>query len=504
MKSALFFVILIVFVSCTVVKKNSYNPSKKFSSTQLQQDFSTLQKVLKANHPGLYWYSSPDSVDSYFSDTENALQDSLTEAAFRNKISWAISKIHCGHTTVRASQAYSDYFRRKRLPQFPLSLKVWNDTAVVISNLLQSVSDSANEIKRGTVVTGINGSSIKEILDSMCAFIGTDGYSENFKYQIISFNFPAYFRAIYGVDSIYTVRYLDSLAQSKVTRIKNFEFKRDSVFAGKQLVSNDEQPKELRKLKLQNERNLVIDTTLNSALLSVNTFSEGNLNRFFRKSFKTINEKNIENVILDLRLNSGGHVLSATKLCQYLLDQPFRVADTVAAFNRDLQYKEHIKPWFIYWLSMHISGKKYSDGRIHFKFFENHFFKPKKKNHFNGNLYVLTGGYTFSAATMVAGKLKSQKNVTIVGEETGGAAYGNSAMFLTTIVLPNTGIRVTLPLYRMVLNAALPKNGRGVLPDVKVGPSTNGIRIGVDAKLEKVKELIRNNKAAAYSRIEAP
>jgi C-terminal processing protease CtpA/Prc len=111
----------------------------------------------------------------------------------------------------------------------------------------------------------------------------------------------------------------------------------------------------------------------------------------------------------------------------------------------------------------------------------------------------MTGGYTFSAATLVAENLKGQPNVTIVGEETGGGAYGNSAMFLTTVVLPNSGIRVTLPLYRMVLNAKNPKNGRGVFPDVEVKPSSVYIKSGIDAKLEKVKELIRQRKSENIS-----
>jgi len=201
--------------------------------------------------------------------------------------------------------------------------------------------------------------------------------------------------------------------------------------------------------------------------------------------------------VIDLRLNSGGSVLACTKLSQYLVDKPFHVADTVAAYSRSFPYKEYIKPWLIYWLSMHLSGRRYEDGRIHFRYFERHQFNPKKTNHFDGNIYVLTGGYTFSAATLVAGNLKGQKNVTIVGEETGGGFYGNSAMLLTAIELPNTGLRITLPLYRMVLNAKRPKDGRGVFPDVEVKPSSLGIKNNIDVKLEKVLELIKTSTSSA-------
>nr|WP_242692313.1 S41 family peptidase [Aridibaculum aurantiacum] len=244
------------------------------------------------------------------------------------------------------------------------------------------------------------------------------------------------------------------------------------------------------------KRNLRIDTALNTAVLSVNTFSEGRLPSFFRKSFRRIRKMKIENVVLDLRQNSGGSVLASTKLTQYLVDKPFKVADTVAAINRRLTYRQHIQPWFLYWLSMHLTGKKMNDGRIHFRYFERHHYKPKRRNHFDGNIYVVAGGYTFSAATLVTGFLKGQQNVTVVGEETGGGAYGNSAMHLPVIILPATRLRVSLPLYRIVLNSDLPKNGRGIFPDVEVPPSSTAIQKGVDAKMEKVRELIQGSSKA--------
>lgn len=491
MKKIFFFLVSVtcLCISCNVIKRNSFSPSKNYSSSELTEDFTVLREVLQANHPSLYWYSTKDSVDAYFSSTSASLKDSLTEQQFRNKVAWTISKIHCGHTTVRASKSFSDYYTKHKFPQFPLLLKVWEDSAVVINNLL---NDSI--LKRGTIITALNGLTTKQVVDSISQFISTDGYSNNFKYQAISFNFPAYYKNTFGIDSQYAIKYIDSLGSENEVTVKNYTLKRDT--AGIKEIPSEESKtkKQLRKLKLLAKRNLQIDSTLKTAYLSVNTFSEGKLVGFFNRSFKKIKNQEIKNVVLDLRLNTGGSVIACTRLSQFLVDKPFHVADTVAAFTRSFPYKENIKPWFIYWLSMHLSGKRYkSDNRIHFRYFEKHYFKPKKKNHFDGKIYLLTGGYTFSAATLVASNLKGQKNVTIVGEETGGGAYGNSAMHLTTIVLPNTGVRVTLPLFRMVLDASRPKNGRGIFPDVEVKPSSTAIKMGIDAKLEKVKELIRKN-----------
>ncbi len=485
MKRICYLLPLIIIVSCSSIRKSTYTPAQKFSSGQLQSDFSLLQKILAANHPSLYWYTPKDSVDYYFNTAQASLKDSLTELQFKNRIAWAISKIRCGHTVVRNSKRYTKYFEHKRLPLFPLSLKVWQDSAVVVTNF--SPRDSI--IKRGTIITGINNVAITKVIDSICQLVNADGNANILKYQLISFNFPAYYRNTFGLDSQYVISYVDSTLQEKQIIVKNYDPIKDTIKRRlTQPVAINK--KQFRDYKAWSDRNMFIDTALSAAILSVNTFSEGKLKRFFRRSFREMETRNIKNLVLDLRQNSGGNILYSTQLCRYIVDKPFRVADTVAATTRSFPYKKFIRPWFVYWLSMRLMGRQYSDRRIHFRYFEKHNFKPKKQHHFNGNVYLVTGGYTFSAAALVTGTLKKQQNVTVVGEETGGGAYGNSAMHLPTIILPNTGIRVTLPLYRLVLDAKHPKDGRGIFPDIEVRPSSFDIRRGADPKLEKVRELI--------------
>ena len=91
---------------------------------------------------------------------------------------------------------------------------------------------------------------------------------------------------------------------------------------------------------------------------------------------------------------------------------------------------------------------------------------------------------------MFAQELKGQKNVTIVGEETGGGGYGNSAWIIPQLTLPNTRLRVGIPKFRFVMRKDLVKEGRGVMPDVYAAPTAKDIQNGVDVKLEAVKSLI--------------
>jgi len=271
-------------VACSSTKKSSYKPSQKFSPQQLQTDFSLLQKILEYNHPSLYWYTPKDSVDYYFKSTLASINDSLTELEFKNKVAWTINKIHCGHTVVRNSSNYAKYFANRRIPLFPLSLKVWGDSAVVVNNYLKNVST----LKRGTIITGIDNKPIASVIDSMCQLVGSDGYAYNLKYQIMSFNFPAYYRNTFGVDSQYVINYIDTTGIQKTTVIKNYDVKADTLNKNRDLSPQRVSRKQFKNFKALAERSLLIDTSLHTAILSINTFSEGRLKRFFRRSFRKI------------------------------------------------------------------------------------------------------------------------------------------------------------------------------------------------------------------------
>ena len=81
----------------------------------------------------------------------------------------------------------------------------------------------------------------------------------------------------------------------------------------------------------------------------------------------------------------------------------------------------------------------------------------------------------------------------IIGEESGGGYYGNSAMHIPNITLPESRLSVSLPLYKLVMDKNRTK-GRGILPDIAVPPSSAAIRAGIDLKTDTVLSLIKTKK----------
>lgn len=469
--------------SCSVSR---YQPSKKYSPQQLQEDYAVFRGSLEEAHPSLYWYTPKDSMDFYFEVGKSKLKDSLTEGQFRTVLSYVISKVRCGHTTVRPSRAAAEATGQNS--PFPLYIKAWPDTTVVMAN----VNRKDSMIHRGVILKKLDNRPMETVLDSLFSFVTTDGYNQTHKYQTLSNGnaFRNLYASAFGLKTRIPVEYIDTLGQLRTANLGLYSARADSTRRNR---SEEKGPSRRERKRLQREamRNLRFDSALHLAIMEVNTFTKGyNLRKFFRQSFKEIEKRGVPNLVVDMRVNGGGSVVLSNLLTKYIIDQPFRIADTLYAVRRGSDYGKYRSGRFWNWLFLQFLTKKRGEDRYHFWLFENKKFKPKKKHNFNGTTYILTGGNTFSAATLFAKSLQVQDDVVVVGEETGGGAYGNSAWLIPDVTLPHTKVRYRLPLFRLIIDKDAEK-GRGVIPDVPALPSVEALRNGEDYKLEKVKALIR-------------
>ncbi len=71
------------------------------------------------------------------------------------------------------------------------------------------------------------------------------------------------------------------------------------------------------------------------------------------------------------------------------------------------------------------------------------------KKNFDGDLYVIINGCSFSAASILASNLKGLNRAVLVGEETGGTALGTVAGKMAAFRLPASKLYFTFGLTHM-------------------------------------------------------
>lgn len=485
--------ISLLLLSCAGTK--NYSPSKKYPKKILQEDYSLLRNILEKKHPSLYWYTPQDSMNFYFDKYFAAISDSMTEQQFTwHILAPLVDKIHCGHTSIGSSKGYRRWLQGKTLPSFPLYFKVWGDTMAVSGNLNRK--DSI--FKRGMIVTSVNGLSTQQLIDKIFGYLPQDGYANNLNYIRMSANFPYYHRNIFGLSKKYFVTYLDNKGRPQAAEVPLWAPERDTTKRPADSIKRPKPPKPPKipkEKKLERLRTFTVDSSGLYATMTLNTFSNGRLRTFFRQSFKKMRAQKIPNLILDVRSNGGGKVMSSTLLTKYLSRSKFKVADSVYSVAKNVApYGKYIKGGFLNSIEMMFISRRHKDGNYHIGHLERKVYTPKKKNHFDGKVYVLINGPSFSATSLMCNALKGQKDILLVGEETGGGWHGNNGIMIPDIKLPHTKTTVRLPLFRLVQFNHVPKNGTGIIPDWYIGTSYDALIKGYDHKMKEVRERIMNDK----------
>ncbi len=112
---------------------------------------------------------------------------------------------------------------------------------------------------------------------------------------------------------------------------------------------------------------------------------------------------------------------------------------------------------------------------------------PVKKQTYKGKLVVLVNEFTQSSAEYTAMAFKAGDNTTIVGSTTAGAD-GN----ISRIILPG-GLQTIISGIGVYYPDGTETQRVGIVPDITVKPTVQGIRKGKDEPLEKAIEFILND-----------
>lgn len=168
-------------------------------------------------------------------------------------------------------------------------------------------------------------------------------------------------------------------------------------------------------------------------------------------------------MVIDLRGNGGGRDDYGALLFSYLTNQPFRYFSSVSTTSYQVKSADNdLLGW-----------------------------QQPNDNPYSGKVVFLTDGRCFSTTADFCAIAKRNNRGVFVGEETGGAFYGNTSGQTSNCKLKNSLIGITIPRFKYV-NAVLEiqEQGRGVKPDFPVVFSVQDLLQRNDRLLQKALEVV--------------
>lgn len=486
MKVSLLVVLILTTTQCLAQAVESPG----YSVDQLKQDFQVFQGSLEDFHPGLYTFQRQESMQHIFRQSFEALVQPMTEQTFLRHLAAVATQIGCGHTDVSLSEA-----SEKALSNFlPLKLRFIEEKAFFLK---EYSADPSLPLTPGDEIIAIDGIPLREWTRNYLTILTGDGSITTGKYHSLNTYFWYIHTYYTGGREVYELEYRDSIGHIRSASIQALD--REAMY--ERYREED---------RAANQENLSLsylhDPTI--AVLTIRSFfdwqKEGkriHFNQRLEEIFQELQQEKIDRLIIDLRDNGGGK--EPWRLFAHFHHEPVTFAKQAAyIYTSKSAYApyQQLDP-SMRWIRRRTLNSLLPGANHTRKLNDSTYaltglflvkpFKPLFPQ-FDGKVVVLTNGGTFSAAALFTSMMHSYEKARFVGEETGGAYHGNNSMNPTIVTLPNTKLRIEIPLvkYTLDVNEKVPL-GRGTIPDHEVVPAMSDLLHGIDGQMNKAVELLR-------------
>jgi hypothetical protein len=436
MHRVLFFIVIFFFSG--IVSAQTFVDT--LTPQQYKRDFAVLQQVLKTSYPSLYRFKDKRTMDRLFDSCYHTIDKRTNATGFYAMTKFLFSAIGDGHLSCSPSTALRKSFEAQYC--FPLSM-------VFLGDKVYNYCDYGS-VPIGAEIVAINNISIGTIRKKLSHFVIGDGNITSYKNWVLGNVFWVYYYMVYGKQESFVVRYKLPGAVCKNISLP-------AKARNEHVCTSYTAPEPGRLLNLEYPNKKV-------AVLTIATFNDELLRKskldfrsFLDSSFRNIKQKGISKLIIDLRSNGGGADAYGASLYSCLTRKPFQYYKQLITLQRKLTVADHP-----------VLGLQ-QPGNIGF----------------DGEVFVLVNGLSFSATTEFCAVAKSNKRALFIGEETGGTYVGNTSGVFVERLLPNTQIKISVPTTQYVMAVKKEKlKNRGIIPDHIVMPTMNDILGKKDVQLE--------------------
>jgi hypothetical protein len=496
MKTTILTVLLSVVWFLNPIQAQLETQTNVIKTAQLQEDFKLLKQALIELHPALYRYATKAEIEKAFNYLSITFSKDLTTEQVFIELSKFTAKIKCGHT-------YTNFWNQKnevkelifnKADKVPFTFDLVNNRMLITRNASEIAS-----LTKGIEITSINGYAIETIIETLLPIMRGDGSNDAQRIYDLQLSaigkyeaFDIYFALLFPPtengyelegENLKTGAKLRTSVKT-ISRVERFEILKNRYpgFSTK--------PADLWQFEIINE---------NVAKIYIGSFVTWEMDfdwkGFLKESFKTIEAKNIENVILDIRGNGGGADEVYIHLAKYLVQKTVKF-EMPPSLSKYTVVSNNLRPYLTTWDNKYydISKKVKPFGTDYYehKKLKIPMYLPKRKAAFDGQIYLLCNAANSSATYLLTKYIKQYNWATIVGQTTGGNQRGITAGRLFFMALPNSKIEIDIPLISTPIDYNIPD--AGIEPDVVIARSVEDIINGVDTEIEAVLEMIDNKK----------
>lgn len=483
-------ILFLYLIGLVVVGQTKLVEKKLYTPDELKEDYLIFRKALETTYPSLNRFTDSLTISKYLDDQYNRLDKPTTALDFYKTIVLACSKANDEHLIPTPSQDYYQHLQKSN-HYFPFSLKIIDRRLYVLKNF-----NLENALPIGAEILSINGHSAEDILTILMPTIPSDGYIQTFNIRhledysmtqnenIFDLNYPIFIEdtTAFKIEFVHPAM----KTEKKTLTISGLDYKSYQEFYQQRI--GYKAPLEFKYLNKD-----VAYLRISSFLRWHRNDFKQDFNSLYDSIFQQLNQKKTKNLILDLRNNEGGDG-TGEKLITYLLTKPYKHYDYTeelfVGYPPVVDYLDNGKDlFFVDSLVYKTNSGKY---RLKKEFYNDLYkIQQPNKNHFKGKIYVLINGASGSMASVVATFLKANERAIFIGEESGGTMEGNTSDAYAKLQLPNTKIRVEIPLTKKANNVDFIK-GRGVLPDYIIPLKMEDIKSGIDTELNFALGLINS------------
>lgn len=474
----LFFLVFLLFSQLLFGQDQEYPGLRLLTEEQVLSDHQILVQALSSIHPNQYLFLSEDEMLNAQGEIIRDIEKGLSNDEFHIRIRNFLRKLGCGHSVAKPSAEWYSYVKQN---SHLLPFKVYLLDGELF---IQEAYDRDSLLERGWKILAIDDKKTEDIYRDMLSIQEKDGITNSYSNFRIEGLFTTYYLFLYGQKESYTltVEKDNGLVESL------------TIYAGKRKqISKKDEESYLFKSEMSNARFFIREEYPGTGILDIDRFNTKGYKKFYKDVFREIESRNIEHLILDLRDNGGGYFPNGNNLLKYLLNEKFYMT-----FNRPkLEGKKPPEARLAFWSKMTnlmfsmMPDQDKEDHRRNYSLSN----KAKKKAHFDGRLYVLTNGGTFSLGSYVSTYLKHHSPAFFIGSETGGGEFGSNAVITYHLTLPESGIRVDIPYYYLDHQIERDENfGYGVQVHHEISYTIAEKLGGRDKAFEKALELIEKQK----------